>query len=101
LPALVFDARTLAPVVGSLMDIPTAGQAKTGMVGIGMSPSKLGMGEIKLYKACIQTNKIGDFKKAMKFEITRAPYRVSCYPNMVGAHLLVDRPAGSLLKYFS
>jgi hypothetical protein len=32
----------------------------------------------------------------MKFEIT--PYRVPFYPNMVGAHLFVGWPAGSVLE---
>jgi hypothetical protein len=48
----------LALAEGSLMDSPLGGQAKIGMVGIEMSPSKLGMGEMKLSKACIQIDKI-------------------------------------------
>jgi hypothetical protein len=40
------------------MDLPPGGQAETEMDKIGMSPSKLGMGEMKLSKACIQTDKI-------------------------------------------
>jgi hypothetical protein len=45
-------------VVGSLTNSLLGGRAKTGMTRIRMSPWKLGMGEIKLSKACIQTNKV-------------------------------------------
>jgi hypothetical protein len=31
---------------------------------------------------------------------TRAPYWVHFYPDMVGAHLLISRPAGGILEYF-
>jgi hypothetical protein len=55
LPARVFEELALAPTEGSLTDSSPGGQAKIGMVGNGMSASKLGMGEIKLSKACIQT----------------------------------------------
>jgi hypothetical protein len=37
----------------------------------------------------------------MKFEITMVPYWVPFYPDMVGAHLLIGRPAGSILEYLS
>jgi hypothetical protein len=40
---------------GSLAGSSPGGQAKTRMAEIGMSLLKLGMGEIKLSKACIQT----------------------------------------------
>jgi hypothetical protein len=56
LPAWVFKA--LALVEGSLVDSSLGGQAKTRMVGIGMSPSKPGMGEMKLSNACIQIKEI-------------------------------------------
>jgi hypothetical protein len=58
LPTQVFDALALAPAVGSLLDSPPGGRAKTGTIEIRMSPSKLGMGEMKLSKTYIQTNKI-------------------------------------------
>jgi hypothetical protein len=45
-------------VEGSLADSSPGDRAETEMVGIRTSPSKPGMGEIKLSKACIQTNKI-------------------------------------------
>jgi hypothetical protein len=50
----VFEALALAPVEGSLTDSSLGGRAKIGTTGIGMSLSKLGTGEIKLSKACIQ-----------------------------------------------
>jgi hypothetical protein len=56
--ARVFEALALAPSKGSLTDSSLGGRAKTGMVRIGTSPSKPGMGEIKLSKAYIQKNKI-------------------------------------------
>jgi hypothetical protein len=37
----------------------------------------------------------------MKFKITRAPYQVPLYPNMVGEHLLISWPARSVLEYLS
>jgi hypothetical protein len=48
----------LAPVEGSLSASSPGGWAETGIAGIGISPSKLGMGEMKLSKACIQTIKV-------------------------------------------
>jgi hypothetical protein len=57
LPVRVFEALALAPADGSLIDSPLGGPVETGMTEIGMSPSNLGRGEIKLSKACIQTNK--------------------------------------------
>jgi hypothetical protein len=39
------------------MDSSLGGRLETGVTRIGMSPSKSGMGEIKLSKACIQTKK--------------------------------------------
>jgi hypothetical protein len=44
------------PMEGSFVDSSPGGRAKTGMTGIGMSPSKLGMGEMKLSKSRVQTN---------------------------------------------
>jgi hypothetical protein len=58
LPTRVFEALALAPAEGSLTDSSPGGQVKIGMARIEMSPSRLGMGEIKLSKACIQTNEI-------------------------------------------
>jgi hypothetical protein len=58
LPARVLGVLTLAPVEGSLSASPPGGWAETRMAGIGISPSKSGMGEMKLSKACIQTIKI-------------------------------------------
>jgi hypothetical protein len=56
--ARVFEALALAPVEGSLMDSSLGGQVKTRMAEIRTSPLKPRMGEIKLSKAYIQTNKI-------------------------------------------
>jgi hypothetical protein len=53
LPARVMRALASALVKGSLLDSSLGGQAKTGMARTGMSPSKTGMGEMKLSKACI------------------------------------------------
>jgi hypothetical protein len=47
----------LPPAVGPLMTLPPGGQAETGITGIEMSPSKPGIGEMKLSKSCIQTIK--------------------------------------------
>jgi hypothetical protein len=55
LPTWVFKELALAPTTGSLVGSSPGGRAKIGMAGIGMSPLKPGMGEIKLFKACIQT----------------------------------------------
>jgi hypothetical protein len=41
------------------------------------------------------------FQKAMKFKKTRVPYQFPFYPNMVGVHLLIGWPVGSVLEYFS
>jgi hypothetical protein len=54
LPAWVLEASTLASIDRSLPDSPLGDQAETGMAGIMMSPSNLGIGEIKLSKAYIQ-----------------------------------------------
>jgi hypothetical protein len=56
LPTWVLEASTLAPVDGSLVDSPLGDRAKTRMARIRMSPSNPEIGEIKLTKACIQTN---------------------------------------------
>jgi hypothetical protein len=45
-------------VEGSLSASPLGGWVETGIFGIGMSPSKPGMGELKLSKACIQVIKV-------------------------------------------
>jgi hypothetical protein len=55
LPARVFKVLPLAPVEGSFVDSSLGGQAEIGMAGIGISPSKLGTGKMKLSNACIQT----------------------------------------------
>jgi hypothetical protein len=46
--------QALALVEGSLSASPLGGWAKTRMVGIEISPSMLGMGEMKLSRAYIQ-----------------------------------------------
>jgi hypothetical protein len=69
------------------------------MAGMGMSPSNLGIEEIKLSKAYIQTNKLCDFNKTMKLVITRVLHRDPFYSDMAKSHLLVSRPAGSVLKH--
>jgi hypothetical protein len=58
------------------------------------------MGEIKLCKARVQTKEMCDFKKIVKFVLTRAPYRVPLYSNMVGVHLLISWPGGGILEHF-
>jgi hypothetical protein len=58
LPAHVLNASALAPVEGSLSASPPGGWAETGIAGIGMSPSKPGMGEMELSKAYIQRIKV-------------------------------------------
>jgi hypothetical protein len=81
------------------MDSSQGGRAKIGTAKIGTSPSKLGMGEIQISKVCIQTKEMRDFRKTIKFVLTRAPYRVPFHPDMVGAHLLISWPAGDVLKH--
>jgi hypothetical protein len=49
----MFEVPALAPVEGSLVGSSLGDHAETEIVRIGMSPSKPGMGEIKLSKACI------------------------------------------------
>jgi hypothetical protein len=53
--ARIFDTPALAPADGSLADSQLGDRAETGFAGIGMSPSNLGMWEMKLSRACIQT----------------------------------------------
>jgi hypothetical protein len=53
LPTRVFEALALALAERSPMDSSPEGRAETGAARNGMSPLKLGMGEIKLFKACI------------------------------------------------
>jgi hypothetical protein len=55
LPAQVF--RALAPTLaeGSLVDSSPGGRAEIRIAEIGISTSKLGMEEMKLSNACIQT----------------------------------------------
>jgi hypothetical protein len=57
LPAQANGVPTLASVEGLLSASPLGDWAETGIARIGMSPSKLGMGEMKLSKASIQTIK--------------------------------------------
>jgi hypothetical protein len=57
LPARVVKALALALADGSLADSPLGDRAEIGIVGIRMSSSNPGMGEMKLSKACIQTYK--------------------------------------------
>jgi hypothetical protein len=45
-------------VAGSLVDSSPGGQAETGMARIEIPPLKLGMGEMKLSNACIQTKEM-------------------------------------------
>jgi hypothetical protein len=52
------QARGLNPVKGSLEDSTPGLQAKIETAGIEMSPSNLGIGEIKLSKSCIQETKV-------------------------------------------
>jgi hypothetical protein len=99
IPAGVFKALVLALAEVSLIDSSPGYWVKTVMVVIGMSPSKSGMEEIKLSKACIQVNKLWDFKKATELVMTRVPYRVPFYTDMVGAHLLINRPAGGVFEH--
>jgi hypothetical protein len=53
----VFDASALDPTEGSSMASPPGGRAEMGIAGIGMSPSKSGMGEIKLSRSYVRTVK--------------------------------------------
>jgi hypothetical protein len=55
--ARVLDKPTLDLVKESSMASPLGGQVKMGIVRIEMSPSKPGMGEMKLSKSCIRTIK--------------------------------------------
>jgi hypothetical protein len=54
----VFEVLALALVEGSLASSTLGGWAESRMTEIGMSPSKLGTGEKKLSKACIQTKEM-------------------------------------------
>jgi hypothetical protein len=56
----------LAPAEGSLSASSLGCWGKTGMAGIRISPSKPGMGEMKLFVACIETIKACDLKKMKK-----------------------------------
>jgi hypothetical protein len=56
--AQVFDALALHSAEGSSMASPPGGRAEIGIAGIGMSPLKSEMGEMKLSKSCIRTIKI-------------------------------------------
>jgi hypothetical protein len=55
--ARVFDAPTLDPAEWSSMALPPREWVKTRIAKIGMSPSKPGMGEMKLSKSFIRTIK--------------------------------------------
>jgi hypothetical protein len=63
-----------------------------------MSPSKPGIGEMKLSKACIQTIKLQDLMKIESNCSFRAPYRVPFYTDMVDVCLLIGRPTGGVLE---
>jgi hypothetical protein len=52
-PTQVLDNPALGPTDESSVDSPLKVRAKIGIAGIGISPSKLGIGEIKLFKAFI------------------------------------------------
>jgi hypothetical protein len=52
------------------MASPPGEQAETGIAGIGMSPSKPGIGEMKLSKSCIRTIKTSDLQKTEKTKLT-------------------------------
>jgi hypothetical protein len=99
--ARVLDAPALDAAEGSSMALPPGERAEMGMAEIGMSPLKLGMGEMKLSKSCIRTIKTSDLKKTEKTKLNKAPYRVPFYSDMVGTHLFIGWPVGSLLEYFS
>jgi hypothetical protein len=86
---------------GSIEDSTPGLWSDIELAGIRMSPSNPGMGEMKLSKSCIQVIGIRDLKETMKTKLGWAPYRVSFYLDMVRAHLLVRRPCGYVLKYFS
>jgi hypothetical protein len=58
LQARVLEVLALDPVEVSSEDSVSGSQADIGMVGIGMSSSNPGMGEIKLSMSCIQEIKI-------------------------------------------
>jgi hypothetical protein len=68
LPPLAFKELTLAPAEGSLVGSSPGGLVETRMTRIEMSPSKPGMGEIKLSKAYIQT------KKDIRFQGNKRSY---------------------------
>jgi hypothetical protein len=57
-PARVFKALAMELAEGLLTDSSLEGQVESGMIEIGTSPSKPGMGEIMLSKGCIQTSKV-------------------------------------------
>jgi hypothetical protein len=40
------------------------------------------------------------FQEGNSINNDKAPYRVPFYPDMVGAHLLISRPAGGVLEHF-
>jgi PIN domain nuclease of toxin-antitoxin system len=53
LPARVFEVSTLVLAEGSLVGLSLGDRAEIGMAGIRISMLKLGMGEMKLSRACI------------------------------------------------
>jgi hypothetical protein len=53
-PSRVLDDLALAPSIESPTDSPLRDRVETGIVGMSMSPSKPGIGEMKLSKTCIQ-----------------------------------------------
>jgi hypothetical protein len=52
--ARILEALALDLVEGFLEDSAPGSRAEIGMAGIGMSPSNLGIGKLKLSKSCIQ-----------------------------------------------
>jgi hypothetical protein len=70
----VLDVLVLAPADGSLADSPLRDQVETGIAGIWMCPSNLGMREMKLSKACIQLLQDIRFQEIIELIETRTPY---------------------------
>jgi hypothetical protein len=64
--ARIFETQALDPVEGSSVATSLGRWAEMGIAEIGMSPSKPGMGEIKLSESSIQTIKTCDLKKTKK-----------------------------------
>jgi hypothetical protein len=99
-PTRVFKALALALAEGFIIDLLPKCRDESGTIRIGMSLSKLGTGEIKLSRACIQTSEVWDFKKVTILARATVTYRVPLYPDILEAHLLISWPAGGILEYF-